>query len=103
MWEQGDLIRIAEVGQCSQKRLGRLTAMDVATIKGVVDRLHKKDLVALAPDTLDKRRMLISLTDGSRAMIDTLHALGRAVSAQTLAPLSASESSTLLRLLRKLT
>ncbi|MTI02946.1 MarR family winged helix-turn-helix transcriptional regulator, partial [Roseibium sp. RKSG952] len=36
------LVRIAELGKCSQNRLGRLAAMDVATIKGVVDRLKQK-------------------------------------------------------------
>ena len=34
------LIRISEQGQCSQNHLGRLAAMDVATIKGVADRLR---------------------------------------------------------------
>ena len=33
------LAKLREVGDCSQYRLGRLTAMDAATIKGVVDRL----------------------------------------------------------------
>jgi len=30
---------LTETGPCSQNLLGRLTAMDVATIKGVIDRL----------------------------------------------------------------
>jgi hypothetical protein len=33
------LSKLAETGACSQNQLGRLTAMDVATIKGVIDRL----------------------------------------------------------------
>src|ERR1700722_10722267 len=33
------LAKLREVGDCSQNHLGRLTAMDAATIKGVVDRL----------------------------------------------------------------
>ncbi len=31
--------KLAETGPCSPNQLGRLTAMDVATIKGVIDRL----------------------------------------------------------------
>ena len=31
------LSKLAEVGTCSQNQLGRLTAMDVVTIKGVID------------------------------------------------------------------
>jgi MarR family transcriptional regulator, lower aerobic nicotinate degradation pathway regulator len=33
------LAKLTETGPCSQNQLGRLTAMDVATIKGVIDRL----------------------------------------------------------------
>ena len=50
------LIRISEHGQVSQNHLGRLAAMDVATIKGVVDRLKAKALVIARPDPGDKRR-----------------------------------------------
>src|SRR6266446_7616463 len=32
------LAKLNETGPCSQNQLGRLTAMDVATIKGVIDR-----------------------------------------------------------------
>ena len=33
------LAKLRELGDCSQNHLGRLTAMDAATIKEVVDRL----------------------------------------------------------------
>ncbi len=33
------MAKLTETGPCSQNLLGRLTAMDVATIKGVIDRL----------------------------------------------------------------
>ena len=36
--------------------------MDVATIKGVVDRLVARNLVQTAPDTRDGRRLILSLT-----------------------------------------
>ena len=97
------LIRIAEVGACSQNHLGRLTSMDVATIKGVVDRLKRKGLVALEPDKTDKRRTIIRLTEAAAAMIDGLHAVGHRISEETLRPLSPSEQATLVRLLRKIT
>ena len=38
------LSKLAETGPCSQNQLGRLTAMDVATIKGVIDRLTARGL-----------------------------------------------------------
>jgi DNA-binding MarR family transcriptional regulator len=39
------LARLYEFGAISQNKLGRLTAMDSATIKGVVERLRTKEFV----------------------------------------------------------
>lgn len=97
------LIRLSQHGPCSQNHLGRLAAMDVATIKGVVGRLADKGLVTLAPDPGDRRRMLIALSPAGHALIPELHALGLAISDETLAPLGRTERETLLRLLRRLT
>ncbi len=96
------LIRIFEVTQCSQNQLGRLAAMDVATIKGVVDRLYKKRLVILSADRSDKRRTLISLSARATALIDDLQKIGAAITRDTLEPLKPDEQSMLLGLLRKL-
>lgn len=96
------LVRIDELGPCSQNRLGRLTAMDVATIKGVVDRLNRKGLVTLAADPDDKRRTMISLSDGGQALVADLHAAGEEITRDTLSPLTGAEEKTLLRLLSKL-
>ena len=97
------LVRIGEAGQVSQNRLGRLAAMDVATIKGVVDRLRQKGLTLSRPDPEDKRRMLISLSEEGAAMLDRMTAVGREITRETLAPLTAEEQRTLLTLLQKLT
>ncbi|MGF1659206.1 MAG: MarR family winged helix-turn-helix transcriptional regulator [Rubrimonas sp.] len=94
------LSRLAEVGPCSQNHLGRLTAMDVATIKGVVDRLRARGLVASEPDAEDRRRSVIALTEEGRALIGPAQAAGREITEATLAPLTARERATLLRLLR---
>jgi len=96
------LIRLAETGPVSQNQLGRLAAMDIATIKGVVDRLKAKGLLSAAPDPEDKRRSMISLTAEGRGLIERLYRDGTRISSETLAPLSASEQKTLLALLRKI-
>lgn len=96
------MIRVAEHGEVSQNHLGRLAAMDVATIKGVVDRLKSKGLVASKPDPNDKRRSNISLTSEGQAIIDTLIRDGHAITEETLAPLDPSEQETLLALLKKM-
>ena len=96
------LLRIDEHGEVSQNHLGRLSAIDVATIKGVVDRLRAKGLVKHRPDAADKRRSLISLTPEGEAMIAGLKQLGSKITAETLAPLNEDEQATFLALLRRL-
>lgn len=96
------LIRLSEQGKCSQNQLGRLASMDVATIKGVVDRLHQKDLITVNKDPDDKRRALISLTDAGATMIAEMQTAGQKITDKTLKPLSATEARSLVRLLKKI-
>lgn len=97
------LVRLAEHGRCSQNQLGRHAAMDIATIKGVVDRLREKGLVRSEPSQEDKRRSLVSLTSQGEALISDLLAAGRRITEETLRPLSPSEQRSFVKLLRKLT
>src|SRR5262245_62040357 len=62
------LAKLAEVGPSSQNKLGRLTAMDGATIKGVIDRLTKRGLTETSPDPDDGRLLVVALTDLGRAV-----------------------------------
>ena len=96
------LIRVAENEKVSQNQLGRLAAMDIATIKGVVDRLKAKGLLETKPDPEDKRRSTICLTEAGRGLINQLKADGHQITKATLAPLSATEQRTLLALLKKI-
>src|SRR4030081_2195113 len=56
------LAKLTETRPCSQNQLGRLTAMDVATIKGVIDRLTARGLTETSPDPEDGRRLMVRLT-----------------------------------------
>ncbi len=96
------MAKLAEVGATSQNRLGRLVAMDVATVKGVVDRLRKRGLIAAMHDPQDRRRVILDLTDeGRRAVAESIEA-GREITEATLAPLTPEERETFIALLRKL-
>ncbi len=97
------LVRVAEMGSCSQNLLGRRTAMDVATIKGVVTRLKAKGFVELGTDPGDKRRTVVSLTDKGHEVIAQLHSFGQAVTDETLAPLNTAERKVFLEMLTRLT
>ncbi|MEL6571247.1 MAG: MarR family winged helix-turn-helix transcriptional regulator [Pseudomonadota bacterium] len=96
------LARIQECGALSQNKLGRLTAMDSATIKGVVERLRAKGLVQSSPDQSDQRLRLVDLTAEGRSAFDT--ALGQALAAraETVEQLSEDEVATFEALLAKL-
>tara|TARA_R110000787_G_scaffold63708_1_gene144402 strand:+ start:561 stop:1004 length:444 start_codon:yes stop_codon:yes gene_type:complete len=96
------LMRISEGGEISQNHLGRLASMDVATVKGVVDRLKAKGLIQSRADKDDKRRSLISLSATGNALIETLKEDGARISEKTLAPLRSSERKTLINLLMKI-
>ena len=97
------LLRLSEHGEVSQNHLGRLAAMDIATIKGVVDRLRDKGLIVARSDPDDRRRSLIALSPTGTALIDDLKSAGRGITEATLAPLTDRERASLVTLLKKIT
>lgn len=96
------LAKLHEVGATSQNQLGVLIATDAATIKGVIDRLNARNLVTLAKDDGDKRRLVVSLTPEGRETVENLIPLAHEITRETLSPLTARETETLLRLLAKM-
>jgi len=94
--------KLRELGAVSQNDLGRQTAMDAATIKGVIDRLVDQGLVERRRDPNDQRRRAVSLTEAGVRAYDALVDAAAAVTAQTLTPLSPTEQARFLALLRKL-
>jgi DNA-binding MarR family transcriptional regulator len=96
------LAKLTETGPCSQNLLGRLTAMDVATIKGVIDRLTARGLTETGPDPDDGRRLLVSLTRAGQQLAEKAAPAALAITRETLAPLDAKERETLMVLLNKL-
>src|SRR5215472_663771 len=96
------LAKLLEAGPCSQNHLGRLIYLDAATIKGVVDRLRARGLVATAGDANDRRRRAVTLTLTGRRVTEAAIAVAGQITAQTLAPLSPQEQRAVTRLLKKL-
>jgi DNA-binding MarR family transcriptional regulator len=96
------LAKLTETGPCSQNQLGRLTAMDVATVKGVIDRLTARGLTETSADPEDGRRLLVSLTRAGQQLAEKVAANALAITRETLAPLDTRERETLVTLLSKL-
>lgn len=97
------LAKLCELGSVSQNELGRRVAMDVATVKGVVDRLRAGGYAQTEKDPHDKRRLLVRPTRAGRRAFEKYASAALEVTAETLEPLSGKEAEKLVVLLSKLT
>ena len=97
------LAKLCELGSVSQNELGRRVAMDVATIKGVVDRLRAGGFATTEKDPLDQRRLLVRPTASGRRAFKKYSSAALEVTAETLEPLSQKDADKLIALLSKLT
>lgn len=96
------LAKLREAGASSQNALGRRTAMDAATVKGVVERLLRRGLVETSSDAEDARRIVVDLTVAGRRMAEIYEPRAVAITEATLKPLSALERKAFLTLLKRL-
>lgn len=94
--------KLAGGEEISQNLLGRMTAMDPATIKGVIARLEERGLVERLPDPDDQRRVRVRLSARGLEAVPALIEKAKAITAATLAPLSREEAERLLALLARL-
>lgn len=97
------LAKLCELDSVSQNELGRRVAMDVATIKGVVDRLRTRGYAKTEKDPLDQRRLLVRPTTAGRKAYQQYASAALDVTRETLEPLSKKEAGELLALLSRLT
>tara|TARA_Y100000814_G_C12287772_1_gene387338 strand:- start:487 stop:864 length:378 start_codon:yes stop_codon:yes gene_type:complete len=96
------LVKISDEEEVSQNRLGRLAAMDPATVQGVVRRLKERALIDARPDPDDRRRSLWRLSKAGKSLVIAAIPIAKQITERTLGPLSKSERNTFLALLRKL-
>ncbi|MGA8232288.1 MAG: MarR family winged helix-turn-helix transcriptional regulator [Candidatus Acidiferrales bacterium] len=96
------LAKLYEVGPCSQNRLGRLTAMDAATIKVVIDRLRARGFTKVARHSQDTRLLMVELTPGGLTAVESAIPNAIQITRETLAPLAAKDRIVFLKLLKML-
>jgi DNA-binding MarR family transcriptional regulator len=96
------LVKVVLHGRVTQNQLGRMAAMDPATIQGVVRRLIARGLVDRALDPMDRRTAVLTATPAGVALASRGVAHARRATEKTLAPLSAAERRTLLDLLARI-
>lgn len=96
------LSTLFEIGGSTQAELGRITAMDPATISGLISRLKRRGLVVQAVDPDDGRAVRVDLTAEGRALTREMRDRGSAVSDAILAALPAGDRTRFLALLDRL-
>lgn len=96
------LVKVVEQGQLTQNLLGRLAAMDPATIQGVVGRLLGRGLIARSRDPMDRRTVVLAPTEAGIALAARAVPIAARITAATLAPLDEAEQARFLCLLAKL-
>jgi DNA-binding MarR family transcriptional regulator len=96
------LIKTVELGEVTQNHLGRMTAMDPATIQGVVRRLMARGLVTRGLDPNDRRTAVLRPTHEGRVLAARAVKAARDITESTLAPLDEAERRVFLSILRKM-
>ncbi|MGH1492111.1 MAG: MarR family winged helix-turn-helix transcriptional regulator [Acidimicrobiales bacterium] len=96
------LAALREQGELSQNRLGRFTAMDSATIAGVVSRLASRGWVSTKPNESDTRMVVVSLTDEGRELIESLIEPALGISEQTLSAIADADRPAVVEFLKLL-
>lgn len=83
-------------------KIGRVTAIDHATLRDVIMRLKRRGVLEVRPDQVDRRQRLVSLSGEGEALIADVIAGAHYVTEQTLAPLDACEKIAAIHVLKKL-
>lgn len=93
---------LRDIGACAQKDLVEATAVDQATIRGIIERLQARGLIEVTRDDDDRRKVIVSLLPAGAALVEAMVPRGHLISERTMAPLNPAERVALLFLLRKL-
>lgn len=96
------LAAIDEFGPSSQADLGRHTGIDRSDVVAALDDLVNHRLARRQPDDVDRRRNIVTMTKGGRAMLHRLDAVLAKVQEAVLEPLPDEGRKALVGLLRQL-
>ncbi len=87
---------------CSLNEVVRATAIDQATVRGIIERLKARQLIAVSHDPNDRRKVVVTVTDAGLALIDETVPFAKQISEQTFGNLNPAERVAVTYLLRKM-
>lgn len=96
------LCAVQEHGACSLSEIARATAIDQATVRGIIERLKSRDLIVVSHDARDRRKVVVLLSPTGQTLIDEVVPFAQDISERTMGGLNPAERVALLYLLRKM-
>jgi DNA-binding MarR family transcriptional regulator len=96
------LCAVRERESCSLSEIVKATAVDQATIRGIIERLKLRKLILVSHDPDDRRKTLVMVTGAGQALIDKTIPFVELISEQTYGNLNPAERVALVYLLRKM-
>lgn len=96
------LCTVMDRGPSSLVEIVNATAIDPATVRGVISRLNARDLITLSRDPGDQRKVIVEITDAGRALVADMVPRAKHISELTMGRLSQPEQVALTMLLKKM-
>lgn len=96
------LCSIRDVGPCSMSEIVKRTAIDQATVRGIIERLKTRKLLAVRHDETDRRKVLVSLTKEGQDLVKHVVPFAFEISERTFGGFNPAERMALLYLLRRM-
>jgi DNA-binding MarR family transcriptional regulator len=96
------LCAVRDAGPCSLTVLGRRIVMDLATVRGIIERLSNRGLVSISKDDADRRQVITELMPEGRELIEDMVPVAQKITDATVQKLSVAETIALIYLLEKI-
>lgn len=96
------LCSVRDHADCGIPEIVKATAIDDASVRGIVERLKWRELLTATHEAGDARQMEISLTPAGRTLVEQTVPIAEQISELTYGELQEDERATLASLLRKI-
>ncbi|MBP6564241.1 MAG: winged helix-turn-helix transcriptional regulator [Burkholderiales bacterium] len=96
------LCAVRDRGRCQVNEIVDATAIDEASVRGIVERLKWRQLVTAAHEPGDARRMEVALTPAGTSLVEQTVPIAEQITELTFGDLDPVERATLVALLRKI-